>query len=186
MRKEKVRIVYMATSEMEASVRKNDVKTVGELLKKHGYKMFEDMELLHKAVNDLNFEMVRALVENGWDINQTNECEENVMFDIMCFIENDQIKMYLIEKEINVHQVAWDGETLLMKAVDNDEYELGEVFVSRGVDLTIKNEDGDTVFDLLVEDNKRKWINIFIKNQENLDPESLQLLQKKRMEFLFA
>lgn len=157
MRYEKVRnkkIIGIVKKNMKEAIRENNLKTVETILEKYSYAHFASMNLLHEAVGNSRYELVRTLIEKG----------------------------------IDVHQKGDYGETPLMKAVNIDEYELGELFVSRGMSLAVKDQDGENVFDWLEEEgteNTKKWMEIFMKNQEHMDEESLRVLKAKRLELLF-
>lgn len=189
------RTIQRVKKKMEKYVKINDLKNIEKLLQEYGWECFSDVEvednnILQHTIYENNIDMLKVLIENGWDINQVDDYKENVLFDAIYFHgnQNQDIKTYLIEKGINIHQKTYDGDTILMNAINGGDYETGDLLVSLGVSLVTEDDYGDNVFDWLGEkdtEDIEKWMKVFTKNQEHMDEESLKLLKVKRLENLF-
>ena len=111
--------------------------------------------ILFDVINYNNIELIKALLNNGADINKVDN-EGNTAFSCMIDFglkaktKNERKQfleriVFMLKFRVDVNSVDKDGRTIFHKAVIADDYELVEKLLSKKTDLNIKDKQGRTV-----------------------------------------
>lgn len=101
--------------------------------------------LLHYACASKSLKMVKYLVENGFDINQTNSFE-NTPFLIACTDSSTAVLRYLVEKETDIFAKNINGRGALHFCVKSANVENLTYLLSLGLDIEARDNDGFTPY----------------------------------------
>lgn len=101
--------------------------------------------LLHYACASKSLKMVKYLVENGFDINQTNSFE-NTPFLIACTDSSTAVLRYLVEKGTDIFAKNINGRGALHFCVKGSNIENLTYLLSLGLDIEARDNDGFTPY----------------------------------------
>jgi hypothetical protein len=93
-------------------------------------------ELLLKAVNDDNLELVKQLLDNGADVNAKNNSGDTALI----LTNNLEIAKLLIEKGADVNIKNNSGDTAYFMACKNMHDDISKLLIKKGADTTLKNK----------------------------------------------
>lgn len=180
-------------TEFAKALWEEDLTKIEELLKKHGASYFYDyemdwMHLLYAAVYYKKFSVVKVLLENGWDINEIGNAEgKNALYRAM-LNDGEEIFLYLLEKGIDINYQCNSGNTVIMDAFYSVRLEKAIILYEKGVDMNRKNKEGEDIIifieENLFEEERKIWIDRFLKDPERFDETLLKKLKAKRLELL--
>lgn len=175
---------------MEAAVLNRDYEKMISLLKEDGYQPFSKLKvqgffLLDYAMIVGEDKMLYILIENGWDINQSDESKEHVLFTAIRMDKSNKIKNYLIKKGVNINQISIKGKNVLFWAAVREDIKFGKRLIQLGIDLNVLTENGDAVFEFMNQNCFESWLPFIMEREEELTEESLKRIKIKKMELLF-
>ncbi|XP_016344564.1 histone-lysine N-methyltransferase EHMT1-like [Sinocyclocheilus anshuiensis] len=98
------------------------------------------------ATENMNLEQMKMLISVGADV-QIRDKEENVCLHWAAFSGCDEIAQLLLDKRSDLHAVNIHGDSPLHIAVRQNQLDCVMLFLSRGVDVNLKNKDGETPLD---------------------------------------
>jgi ankyrin repeat protein len=98
-------------------------------------------------------EICELLIENGANIVDTNDCMRNAM----TYAPNKEVLELFIEKGFDINARHYEGRTLLMYAVMNENKKLCLFLIEKGADVNAKTKDGLTA---LMFASKERYIEI--------------------------
>ncbi|WP_339045357.1 ankyrin repeat domain-containing protein [Candidatus Mesenet endosymbiont of Agriotes lineatus] len=104
--------------------------------------------LLHLAVINNAQEIVKALLENGANVNISYADGHTLLYSAVL---NDALEIVkiLLEYNIDTHGQNYKGETALMLAIKQNNYDMIKLLLSHdNIDHNICNDYGDTAFEL--------------------------------------
>lgn len=99
---------------------------------------------LFDYVSEGNSKKVKELIENGANVNETNEHGSSVLRHAV-FNQNFDIIKLLIEKGADVNARDQNGDFLLNDAVGKENLKVIEFLIEKGAKVNEKNEDGTSV-----------------------------------------
>lgn len=198
---------------MEVATEKQDLKTVEYLLHEYGHEYFSDLligseggmeisgvkigvKMLHYAVRQNNMDFVKLLIENGWDVNEIDFFNGNVLFYAIRFGIDQKIITYLIQKGVDIHYRSKSGKTTLMMCIHHSNFATGEVLMRSGIGLDGKCKYNGNAIEMLEryagrkimmieKEDVNRWMDMFHRNQSFLNEESVKILKMKRLQCLF-
>jgi len=100
--------------------------------------------LLFEASLRRNKAVLKYLVEQGIDINKTNNDGNTVLFEV-CSRGNEALIKYLVELGADINIKNINGNTVLFEACANGNEELVKYLVEFGADINIINNSGKTL-----------------------------------------
>lgn len=156
--------------EKGADVNMRDNNEMIQLLKNISTdELFESIELYllnsEEAENYIK-EYIKESLANGADINCVKDCQIEHIDE-----ENGNIGYETLYGAYSAYNPNLKSVTPLMVAVTHNEYDLSKFLIENGADVNIKNKEGKTALDLVVEAHKTTLINgksYPLKDNENL------------------
>src|SRR5437868_6142197 len=128
------------------------------------------MELI-QACNDVNYDKVKLLIENGIDVNYIEEHLSDNALIITCRNFNNQnnikIAKLLIKNKINILHENKFGVNSLICATYNNNSEMIELLIKNNINISYQNVHGKNAFMIACEFGHIKMVELFIKN--NID-----------------
>lgn len=128
------------------------------------------MELI-QACNDVNYDKVKLLIENGIDVNYIEEHLSDNALIITCRNFNNQnnikIAKLLIKNKINMLHENKFGVNSLICATYNNNSEMIELLIKNNINISYQNVHGKNAFMIACEFGHIKMVELFIKN--NID-----------------
>lgn len=105
-------------------------------------------------------ELIKAVVEKGFDINEYLNKENNLTLLSWAVInKNIDLANFLVEKKVDVNRLMTSGMTALMLASQNNDAEMVKILLKGGADVKIKNSSGKTARDLATSDTVKELLN---------------------------
>ncbi|MBQ4555646.1 MAG: ankyrin repeat domain-containing protein [Spirochaetaceae bacterium] len=101
--------------------------------------------LLHYACFGKSLKMINSLVENGFDINQTNSFGDTP-FLLACSDSSTTVLRFFVEKGIDIFVKNYDDEGALHNAARSSNVENLNYLLSLGLDIEARNNDGFTPY----------------------------------------
>lgn len=108
----------------------------------------EEKNALHLSVSNRTTECMDFLLELGMDIESRNGHGMTVMHYAAQHNDAEKIR-YLFGKKADINATDLNGWTPLHYAVWNDLFSVAECLIELDADVTLKNHDGKTAFDLV-------------------------------------
>lgn len=111
---------------------------------------FLNKELLFKAISEGDLELVKSIIEPGLDIHNiyfeeeiNNQVIEKSLLDLAIEKDRVEITQYFIEEcNFDVNELDYNSTSLLLTALANEQYEIAEVLIDKGIDINKVNIDG--------------------------------------------
>ncbi|WP_408895308.1 ankyrin repeat domain-containing protein [Paenibacillus taichungensis] len=131
----------------------NDLATVKELTKSNDgsiNNLYKGSTVLHAAIYNLDIEMIEFLVEAGADFTLKDKYGETPFF-LASDLANIKAIKYFLGKGADPNERNQEGDTPLMKFAVRGNIPIDvflntmEIMVESGADLTIKNNQGETL-----------------------------------------
>lgn len=131
------------------------------------------------AVQNHRFNMIDILIEkNKIDVNVKDDYGCTALHDCVEYSYHQEMVEYLVHRGANVNEKNNDGNTPLHFAVLKNQWDAVKFLLTQKSDITIKNNAGQTVLDLLsVTTPPADIIETFIKVQQEADNKKLTLNQ---------
>ena len=98
---------------------------------------------LHVASRNGNLEMVKALIENGADVN-SRDSSQNTPLHLACDNGNLEMVMVLLEKGATIDAINIDEDTPLHFACLNGHTDLAMALIKKGADIYATDNNGST------------------------------------------
>jgi uncharacterized protein len=126
------------------------------------------MMSLFDAIYDYDFSMVKEIIKNNSDINQTNEYGYSALH-IASSKGLEEIAIFLIEHGINVNLQDPNGQTVLHYAAVYNQLKLAKAALSNGGDLSIEDMHGNqplwtAVFNDKGRNDRVEFVKMYIEN----------------------
>ncbi|SDM42034.1 Ankyrin repeat [Paenibacillus sp. OK060] len=131
----------------------NDLAKVKELTKSNDgsiNNLYKGSTVLHAAIYNLDIEMIEALVEAGADFTLKDKYGETPFF-LASDLANIKAIKYFLGKGADPNEINQEGDTPLMKFAVRGNIPIDvfldtmDIMVESGADLTIKNNQGETL-----------------------------------------
>lgn len=131
-------------------------------------------------------ELIKLIIENGWDVNETDRNGDTVLYTLAIYGGLEMLE-YFIEKGLDIHHRDHGGETGLMAACSYSNFEEAKLLYEIGVDPNICNEKGENCFYSFryEKEDEMKWVEMFLQYPERLNEENLKFLKAKRLASIY-
>lgn len=189
---EKQKEVY---KELEGYVKKGEQGQIEALIKKHGISYFKNFRahglgLLFYFMTYQMIDMIKFIVEEGWDVNEVDETGDNLLFFARAFEGNESFVEFLIEKGMNVNHFGGDGYTPILLALEIEVFDLAKKLYQHGADVNVETDEGDDILHYIfaAEDEiiEKEWITMLLNEPERCDEDLLKRLKTLRLKELFV
>ena len=105
-------------------------------------------------------ELIKAVVEKGFDINEYLNKENNLTLLSWAVInKNIDLANFLVEKKVDANRLMASGMTALMLAAQNNDIEMIKILLKGGADIKLKNSSGKTAIDLTTSESIKELLN---------------------------
>lgn len=131
-----------------------DAKAV-EMMLEAGADPNEDPSTWSYVIATDDIDKIRSLVEHGMDINAGEDVDYR-MISLAAYVSNGVLS-YLLEQGADI-SVGSGGEDALLNAVTTGRVQNAKTLIDAGIDLTVKDEDGKTAYDIAVENEDEEMI----------------------------
>jgi ankyrin repeat protein len=144
-----------------AIYQENDI-ALSELLKTG--KIINKNKYLNLACNFNNKQIIKYLCDFGADINYIDERGYNSIMYATSF-STIEIMNFLIEQnvDVNLGRRPGDGATALILAIYSSNIEKIEILLKAGADKNIKNNAGETIYDIAAKYLNRNQLGMFLR-----------------------
>lgn len=178
---------------------KEYMEKMKQMIREHGKSYFETYGegLFFTAAAFRYTEIVELFLELGTDVNGIDRNGSNVLVYVLeNSLEVYELVAFFVEKGVDVNTVEKGRNSPLLKAIEYDLYEVGELLYKHGADLNVsyhgtimfgeKCDDYGVIEQLKYVDRgeRKKWVDLLLQNPERCEEKLLKKLKAKRMEFL--
>lgn len=183
--------------EMRAALYDEDWDGVKKLFKTYGIHVFLERRkeifkimgcgIVTFLISAEQLELLQILLENGWDINRTNEEGEDTLYAAIAH-GNEETLVYLLENGLDVNHQNNQGETGLMTAFQLERFEKAEILYQYGADINIcdHNKRNALYYLFMERDKEKEWIELLLKQPERLSEENIKVVKAKRLEYVYG
>ncbi|MGE4350148.1 MAG: ankyrin repeat domain-containing protein [Candidatus Berkiella sp.] len=123
--------------------------------------------MLMEAVRLNMLPMVKKLIEDGADVNATNNIGKGNT--ALMSARNQDIVDVLIENNANINAKNKDGETALIRSAMVGRWDIVKLLIEKGADIDIKDNKGRTLFDYIHIQDKRNMVMDAINARKELE-----------------
>jgi uncharacterized protein len=123
--------------------------------------------LLHYAISGSRFDIASFLIDEGIDINITNDDGQTALH-LICINQDLVIAKKLLKKDIDINLKDKFGNNAMWTAVFNckgKNYEMVELFIKYNADIFNKNKAGRSPLDFARQVGNERLINILLEGK---------------------